>query len=266
MQRTQLGSGIQTQFVGEQFGHPTVGGECLVGSVQMGQRRHPLSPQSLAERVAPDHRLEVDDRSMRHPEPEQHVDPQLLRLLAEFCQAREQDHGHGVGHDRLEGFTAPQGQPDVDLGQARRRIAGVERRVRAVNQPLEPERVDLVRIHRQPVAAAVTDDDRRRPSATGLQHVAEPPQLRVQTRQRHVDVQPPGGADQVGRRHPLTRPRREDAQQGGLLGGPQVYRRALDLDRKRSKVHDPHPTILSGTRIEGDPSPERGVSAARFTP
>ena len=90
-------------------------------------------------------RLQLRDQLTRQASPEVGIEPQLDRLQPELLETGDLGLGEGLVGEVLEGPAPPECQRLTEHERRRRRI-DVDERPTLGDHPLEPERVDLLRV------------------------------------------------------------------------------------------------------------------------
>ena len=123
---------------------------------------------------------------------------------------------------------------------------------------LEQQRVDVLGAREEPVALGVGDEDLRRLAccASGLEHLTEPEDVRLEGRRAVGGVVAPHRVDDLGRRHATVHVEQQSRQDHLGTASPQRLLLTVDLDDEHAEVADPH--VLSTSH--------RGTDAAYFTP
>ena len=256
LQRAQLAARLDAELGAEEAAGLLVGRERAVGAPGAVVGEHALDPQPLAQRVVGDGRGQLDERPLGVADREQGRDVPLPHLRPELLEPR-----HGRAGPRLVGdgrerptppqlqrlFAAPQGPFGLAVGQQSQGVVG---------QHGEPQRVDLLGRGDEPVAPrfAQQHGGGRAAGAAGLEHVAQPPHVRVEGGGRAGArvLAPHGGGEGIGA-HDVAR---LHEQQGERADQPAADQR----DRFVGAVDDERPEIAEVQHPGACLRPGRGAS------
>ena len=172
------------------------------------------------------------------------VDPQLERIQTERAEPFGLARGNGLAREVGERCTAPEPEGRVERVRGLARPAVAERPARAGDELLEPRRVQLVRLDREPVAGSSSLE----PLASD--RVAEP--VDVNLERLHGGTRrllAPDVVDQALARDRLVRVGEEDDQYRALLRRSERQRNTVadGLDRAEDAEFDLQTTPLKPT-------------------
>jgi hypothetical protein len=161
--RGQLGGGVGAELLGERPPAVLEHGQGLGLPAAGVQRPHQLSAQPLPQRVRGDQLLQLRDQGGVAAERQLRLDPVLDGADAQLLQADRLRPGEGQVLEVGERRPAPQVERLAQQPGGARCLAGGEGATPLRGEPLEPARVDLVGLDRQPVAGRVRLDRRAGP-------------------------------------------------------------------------------------------------------
>jgi hypothetical protein len=243
LESLQRRPGLDAELVDQQPAGPLVGVEGLALPAIAIERQHELAPHPLAERLLGQRGLDLVHQVTGLTRRQVGVETVLVGRQPELLESP------GLGRARLDVAelrvprTAPQTQGDPQR-RCRRRVAVPELLGPGASQPLEPERVDDVGVHLEPVAAADRHEHRRRPALVPdrLDNGPQPGDIRRNRALGGARWTPrPDRVDQRVERDDTVGPGQQHGQHRALLRTADGHRRPVpdDLERPKHTELDP---------------------------
>ncbi len=232
--------------------------EALVGAQGVGlavaavEGHHQLGPQALAERVFPRELLQFGDHVAMTAQREIGLDPILEHRQALLVQAVDLIRRERLVAEVGECRAPPQRERLAEEHACPFRVR-CSRATGLLGDPLEPARVQVVRLHRDGVARWPRDDGSFRACFTfGMERVAQFGDVELQgLRSTAGRASPPDVVEQrVDRHHPAAGQQEAD-ENGLLLGSRDRHGTRVGVDLERTEDPEPHchpPRAVTGPR------------------